>query len=73
MLYWRRAGFYGRQFQDNKPKWHLSMNDDPDRYREWTAICGYSYNGILGGVLVHKNIVNPDLLCRKCVGKPENL
>ncbi len=67
--YFRRAEF--PMAPNRKPKWHVLANEGVGPYDVTRALCGYSYNFILGRSMRKEGLKTKKLICVDCLKKLE--
>lgn len=68
--YFKRWAFYG-DYQAVEPKHHITVQDNlpagrKQFYGVFVALCGYTYNNIIGGADVRRTRPKVDTICLVC-------
>jgi hypothetical protein len=58
---------------EQKPKWHITLTTEPRKRRVYKAVCGYEWDSLMTGINVRDKIVNPKILCAKCIKAMETI
>lgn len=62
-MWWRRDGF-NAAYGGTQPKWHFS--EEAWKHGRNVAVCGYSFDSTLQGLMLQKTVKTAALRCSKC-------